>query len=190
MRRVIYIAVCIGLLLAIGACKPGSKEQAKEEQTETNFELSMQERDTAEVKALVDRFFQYAISKDFTEAAAMLYRIDKRSLPELLNNEEMAKVRGMLKALPMVDYRIEYIKFNKNKSNEVLCYVIMQKAEEGKPELSTKMFFKPVKVLEEWYLCLTNTEYGDRGVVKPNKRDSVKKAYQESETIKTSRDED
>lgn len=163
----------------VTSCSSCSKEKSTEDTTITKFEKSLKERDTAEVKALVDRFFQYAINKEFGEAAAMLYRSDKSSQPEVLDNEEMRKVKIMLRSFPMVDYRIEYIKFNKNRSNEVLCYVIMQKAEEGKPELSTKMFFKPVKVLDKWYLCLTNTEYGDRGVVKSTKRDSVKKAYQE-----------
>lgn len=45
------------------------------------------------------------------------------------------------------------------------------------PDITTKMFFKPVDYMGNWVLCLTNTEYGDKGVVKPDKRDSVERSY-------------
>ena len=139
----------------------------------------MTAQDTAEVKQLVDKFFKYAEEKNFTEAAGMLYRtIEGSEDPQPLNNDEMAEVKTMLETFPMVDYRIEYIKFSDSEENEVLCYVIMKKAEGDMPEMSTKMFFKPVNHVGSWLLCLTNTGYGDKGVVDPNKRDSVEKNYQ------------
>lgn len=138
----------------------------------------MTAEDTAAVEELIDEFFQYAIDKKFADAAAMLYRYDKkRTMPELLNNEEMADVRTMLRSFPMVDYRIEYMKFSKSDRNEVLCYVIMKRAEGNMPEISTKMFFKPVRYMQKWYLCLMNTEYSDRSIVDPDKRDSMKADY-------------
>ena len=47
--------------------------------------------------------------------------------------------------------------------------------------------FKPVNYMGYCGLCLTNTGYGDKGVVDPNKRDSVEKNYQKkvkSQTVK------
>lgn len=73
--------------------------------------------------------------------------------------------------------RIEYIKFDEYYQNEVLCRVVIKEAQDGMPEISTKMFFKPVNYLGNWVLCLTNSAYGDRGVVSPDKRDSLEKAY-------------
>lgn len=87
----------------------------------------------------------------------------------------------MLESVPMVDYRIEYIKFDENYQNEVLCHVIIKKAEGDMPEMSTKMFFKPVNYMGNWLLCLTNTEYGDKGVVNPDKRDSVEKDFEKKQ---------
>lgn len=155
------------------------KKKKQAEPAGTEFEQGMTARDTVAVKQLVDQFFGYAIKKQFAEAAGMLYRNDEdpKGEPQQLNNEEMAEVRGMLESVPMEGYSIEYIKFNDYYANEVLCRVIIRKGEDGMPDITTKMFFKPVNYLGNWLLCLTNTEYGDRGVVNPDDRDSLEKAY-------------
>ncbi len=65
----------------------------------------------------------------------MLYRAanDLKEEPQPLNNDEMAEVKHMLELFRMVDYRIEYIKFDEANLNEVLCYVIMKKADGETP---------------------------------------------------------
>lgn len=169
------------LLLQLSSCNScSSKKEAPAGPPPTEFEKGMTAKDTAAVKALVDKFFTFVKEKNFSEAAGMLYRNDQTENhnPELLNNEEMADVRNMLESVPMVDYRIEYIKFDEDFKNEVLCYVIIKKAEGDMPEMSTKMFFKPVNYMGNWLLCLTNTAYGDKGVVAPDKRDSVERNYE------------
>ncbi len=68
----------------------------------------------------------------------------------------------MLKAVPMVDYKIEYIKFNESYNNEVLCYVVIKKSDsKDMPDITTKMFFKPMNYLGQWCLGLMNSESGD-----------------------------
>lgn len=174
-RISIFVLLSV-FVLSLVSCKDKPKQQGP---APTAFEEGMTAKDTAAVKNLLDKFFTYAIDKDFSEAAGMLYRNDnnEKQRPELLDNEEMAKVRGMLESIPMVDYEIEYIKFNDHAKNEVLCNVIIAKAHDDIPAIKTKMFFKPVKTMNKWVLCLMNTEYGDKGVVDPDKRDSVEKAY-------------
>lgn len=172
-----FIALLSLLILSLGSCKK-KKEQTGPEPTQ--FEKVMTSKDTADVKGLIDEFFQYAKDKKFSEAAGMLCRNDNTGedhKPEALDNEQMAKVRAMLESIPMVDYEIEYIKFNENIDNEVLCNVIIAKAEGDMPAVKTKMFFKPVRSMGQWYLCLMNSEYGDKGVVDPYKRDSMEKDY-------------
>lgn len=173
----LWALVCVfALIFMFAGCK-SKKEKPQPQKTE--FEQGMTAKDTLAVKQLVDKFFGYAKSKNFAEAAAMLYRndLDKKGEPQQLNNEEMAEVRNMLESIPMVDYKIEYIKFDEYYANEVLCRVIIKKAEGDMPDITTKMFFKPVDYMGNWVLCLTNTEYGDKGVVKPDKRDSVERSY-------------
>lgn len=172
------------LLLAFSACK-SKKEQPQAQQTE--FEENMTAKDTVAVKKLVDQFFTFVKEKQYTDAIAMLYRNDqsKSKTPEPLDNDDIADVRKVLESIPMVDYRIEYIKFNEDYDNEVLCKVIIKKAEGDMPEMTTKMFFKPVNYVGNWVLCLTNSDYRDQGVVDPDKRDSVAKSYQKQSAAQT-----
>ena len=178
--KIVILLFVSALMLSLSSCNScSSKKKEVQGPPPTDFEKGMTAKDTTAVKELVDQFFAYAKEKNFTEAAGMLYRTTEDSdEPQPLNNDEMAEVKKMLEAFPMVDYRIEYIKFSDSEENEVLCYVIMKKAEGDMPEMSTKMFFKPVNYMGNWVLCLTNTGYGDKGVVDPNKRDSVEKTYQ------------
>ena len=178
--KIVILLFVSALMLSLSSCNScSSKKKEVQGPPPTDFEKGMTAKDTTAVKELVDQFFAYAKEKNFTEAAGMLYRTTEDSdEPQPLNNDEMAEVKKMLETFPMVDYRIEYIKFSDSEENEVLCYVIMKKAEGDMPEMSTKMFFKPVNYMGNWVLCLTNTGYGDNGVVDPNKRDSVEKTYQ------------
>lgn len=178
--RLLLPVMLVAALLVAGC---GRKKRQAEPAGATKFEQGMTGKDTVAVKQLVDRFFGYAMNKQYAEAAGMLYRNDGNpdEEPQQLDNEEMAEVRSMLEAVPMVGYRIEYIKFSEYYVNEVLCHVIIRKAEGDMPEVTTKMFFKPVSYLGNWLLCLTNTEYGDRGLVKPGERDSMERAYRRSE---------
>ena len=178
--KIVILLFVSALMLSLSSCNScSSKKKEVQGPPPTDFEKGMTAKDTTAVKELVDQFFAYAKEKNFTEAAGMLYRTTEDSdEPQPLNNDEMAEVKNMLNVFPMVDYRIEYIKFSDSEENEVLCYVIMKKAEGDMPEMSTKMFFKPVNYMGNWVLCLTNTGYGDKGVVDPNKRDSVEKNYQ------------
>lgn len=179
----IFIALSI-LLISMYSCK-GKKEQPQGPQP-TKFELGMTNEDSMAVKTLVDHFFKYAMKKDFTSAAGMIYRNDKtgNGLAELLDNKEMQKVKAMLESIPIVDYKIEYIKFNEYDANEVLCNVVMYEAHDDVPAATTKIFFKPVHSVDGWVLCLMNTEYGDKGVVRPNRRDSVEKDYAHKDSLK------
>ena len=178
--KIVILLFVSALMLSLSSCNScSSKKKEVQGPPPTDFEKGMTAKDTTAVKELVDQFFAYAKEKNFTEAAGMLYRTTEDSdEPQPLNNDEMAEVKKMLETFLMVDYRIEYIKFSDSEENEVLCYVIMKKAEGDMPEMSTKMFFKPVNYMGNWVLCLTNTGYGDKGVVDPNKRDSVEKNYQ------------
>lgn len=176
LYKIPLLAAALALCMALAGCK-GKKEQAGSARTE--FEQSVTAKDTAAVRQLVDKFFTFARNGQFAEAAGMLYRNDKSGdgTPEELDNDEMADVRGMLESVPMKGYSIEYIKFNEYYANEVLCRVIIREAEGDMPPVTTKMFFKPVSYLGNWVLCLTNTEYGDKGVVDPGKRDSLERAF-------------
>lgn len=169
LQNIPFLLVAVFLVLV--SCKGGEKKQPEAASGETAFEQQVSGQDTAAVEALVDRFFGYVMDKQYAEAAAMLYRndMDDDQTPVELDNEEMDKVCGMLESVPMVDYKIEYIKFSEYYSNEVLCRVVIREAEGDMPPITTKMYFKPVSYLGNWVLCLTNTAYGDKGLIRNGK---------------------
>jgi len=177
--RILSLALlAIGMALSLVSCKDKKPERPQGPQP-TKFEQAMKAKDTLEVKALVDRYFTLAKEEKFDEAASMVYRNDRsrQSMPEALDAAEKEKVIRLLKSVPMKSYEIEYIKFDKFDRNEVLCNVIIAEAQGDMPAVKTKMFFKPVKNGSEWVLCLMDTEHGDKGVVAPDKRDSVERNY-------------
>lgn len=158
----------------------------------------MTNQDSIAVRGLIDQFFSFVKAKDYAAATQMLYRVprinlqqssgdskaepkrigESKSGPQPLSNNEIEQVVKMLKAIPMVDYKIEYVKFNESYNNEVLCTVIIKKSKsKDMPDITTKMFFKPMNHLGQWCLGLMNSGSGDQGVVDPAKRDSVKEEY-------------
>jgi len=110
----------------------------------------------------------------------MLYTVNVDSVqeePQPLDNAGIERITAMLKSVPMVGHKIEYMKFDESYRNEVLCTVTMAKGENGAPDVTTKMFFKPVNYLGGWVLCLINSTTGDKPVLKPDQRDSMELEY-------------
>lgn len=183
MKRRYLCLLLIAAVMAVlfgGITSCNSKKENKGPQP-TEFEVSMTTQDSVAVRGLIDQFFRFVKEKDFAGATQMLYRTElnnETGEPQPLDNTEIKCVMTLLKAVPMVDYNIEYIKFSESYRNEVLCNVVIKKGN-GKdmPDVTTKMFFKPMRWLGQWCLGLMNSESGDRSVVDPHKRDSVEKEY-------------
>lgn len=183
MRRSKLCLLLLATLMMVvlgGLTSCNSKKEQKGPQP-TEFEMSMTNQDSIDVRNLVDQFFTLVKNKDYAGATEMLYRIDPQNpkeKPEPLSNDEIAKMMGMLKSVPMESYKIEYIKFNESYANEVLCNVTIKKGN-GKdiPDITTKMFFKPMRWLGQWCLGVMDSDHGDRSVIDPLKRDSMQKEY-------------
>lgn len=178
-RLSLVIALIVVLAVGIfGSCNSKKEQQGPQP---TEFEMGLTNQDSIAVRGLLDQFFSFVKAKDYAGATQMLYRTsldDPKAEPQPLDNDEIRQVMQMLKSVPMEGYRIEYMKFNEANNNEVLCYVIIKKGN-GKdmPDITTKMFFKPMSYLGQWSLGLMNSEWGDHGIVDPAKRDSMKGEY-------------
>ena len=183
MRRSKFCLLLLAAFMMVvigGFTSCNSKKEQKGPQP-TEFEMGMTSQDSIAVRNLVDEFFSLVKQKDFAGATQMLYRIDyknPKSEPQPLDNKEIEKMMGMLKSVPMESYTIEYIKFSESFENEVLCNVIIKKGN-GKdiPDITTKMFFKPMRWLGQWCLGVMDSDHGDRTVIDPLKRDSLEKEY-------------
>lgn len=169
----LLFTLCLALCLA--SC--GKKEQPS---TQTDFEQGMTGEDTLQVQNLVAQYFDAAEKGDYATAAGLLYKVNPEKpfdQPEPLDNEELQKALALLKAIPIVDYRIEYMKFSESQENEVMCTVTMERGQNGEPDVTTKMFFKPVNYLGAWMLCMMNSTTGDIPVLTPDQRDSMSLEY-------------
>lgn len=180
IRNIPLMLLVLVLVTAFFSCRSDKKDKTSQE---TDFEQAMGAEDTLAVLKLVDEFFGYAENGQYDEAAMMLYRNDteKDGSPVPLDNDELDQVRNMLRSIPMVDYTVEYIKFNEYYANEVLCKVVISEAEGDMPAITTKMFFKPVFFSGNWVLCLTNTEYGDKRLVTQEEGDSMAEEYKKEQ---------
>ena len=179
-KRLSLLLAVLVMLLSVSVISCNSKKEQKGPQP-TEFEMGMTNQDSIAVRGLIDQFFSFVKAKDYAAATEMLYRIsydNPKTEPQPIDNKEIQEVMGLLKSVPMVDYKIEYIKFNESYDNEVLCTVIIKKSKsKDMPDITTKMFFKPMSYLGQWCLGLMNSEWGDDGVVDPAKRDSLKEEY-------------
>ncbi len=140
----------------------------------------MTKADTVAVIQLIDHFFSYIENDQLTDAIGMLYYLpadDHYSEPQLLDNEQLAKTRAAFSLFPIVDHRIDYVKFSEVYSNEVKATAIIEKGEEGKPEICTSIYFKPVNFLGSWRLCVMDTNSGDHSIVDSNSKDSLTGAF-------------
>lgn len=178
MKKNLLWLLVVVMTCAVVACK--SDKKPAEGPQPTAFEEAMTAQDSTEVANLVDRFFGYMKQGDVPSAVEMLYTIKgetQRDEPQPLTNEEIEKQTQILQMFPVVDYKIEYMKFDQSFRNEVMCSVVMQKGENGAPDVTTKFFFKPVNWVGTWCLCMINSNTGDNPVLEPEQRDSVTREY-------------
>lgn len=173
------------MILLCAFCIAACQGEKKETSAQTEFEEHMTGRDSLHVIGLIEQYFLYQKQGDLYSAAGMLYRLNPENrnyMPEPLNNEQLAQVVQSMKMIPVVDYEIEYIKFSQTYDNEAMCRVVIAKGENGLPDVTTKVFFKPVCYLGSWYLTVIDSAQGDQTTVKVSQRDSVKRNYRPVKT--------
>ena len=173
----LFLFLMVLTTFTFSGCKGDKAKQGNEP---TGFELAMTEKDTTAVINLVNQFFGMVESGNITDAVAMLYHdcdSDVYAEPQLLDNEQIQRTTAMLKALPIVAHRIEYIKFSETYSNEVKVSAIIAEAEDGMPEVKTVFYFKPVDYLSNWRLCLVESTSGDSRVISNEQADSLQEKF-------------
>lgn len=159
MKR-IHLLNLLFSLLALSACQLNSK---KAEVAIEEHSMALSKEDTITVTSLVDQFMSYAKNQQFDEAVAMLYEKDAmkpEQEPQLLSNEGMQQAKAMLQIFPVQRYEINQIIFKEAENNEVKCTIYFSKT--GK----TNWYFKPVRYLGHWMLCMRDTNMGDKTIEK------------------------
>ena len=168
----------------------GCQDKPKQTTTQTEYELSMTDKDTAAVANLVDQFFMLLEEDRVTDAVSLLYQVndtDRYNRVELLDNENIQRVTTLLKAFPIVSHRIDYIKFHEVYNNEVKVSAILYEATEDQPEVKTVFYFRVVDDRGRWCLCMMNTSEGDRRLISNEEADSVSTKYSNYQKEKESK---
>lgn len=182
MKKLTVSLLCLVSFLLL-ACHDAKKTDNKPSNM-TDFEEVLTQQDSDQVAKLIDEYFQLAINGRYYDAAAMLYRTDDdhpQNEPLPLETEQIEKVAGILQTMPPMNYRIQYMKFNEEHLNEVMCDVIIAEAQGNIPEIKTKMTFMPIRYIGNWVLTVPDFETGKHTIVNGDERDSVREAYENLE---------
>lgn len=134
----------------------GEKKYSTPPQEELRMSLSKE--DTTIVTGLVSEFMDRVVSRDKNAAAAMLYTVyfdDNDGQPFPLNDQQIANLDQML-SMPVTGYEIAGYVFDKPDRNEVRCRVRIN------GRIVTNWYFKPVRYLGSWYLCIKDSSQGDQ----------------------------
>ncbi len=153
-----------GFLLA--ACNQSKQPQSDDKLTFTEEGMVVEASDTLAVNELVNQFMELILKKEYYQAAGMLYKADVEKgweEPQMLENEEIKSMAELFQSLPIHGYKIDYIKFSLAENNEVKCTIDLAERVEGAPAPpTTAWYFKPVRYLATWKLCMKNSGNGDK----------------------------
>ena len=188
MKRLSYLLIlCIAVFFA--SCSSCSHKDQQENidplDVPTEFEKHLTEADTARVKEIIGVYMAHMQNGEYYKAAEMVYRqeeVHSKIVPRELNNDEIERLVKVYKLFPVVDYKIEYMRFREADLNEVCITVIMKKGVNGQPDATSKMFFNPIQFHNKWCLVLDDSHQGTDTFVPAAKRDSMRGVYRKSKS--------
>lgn len=190
MKKLSYLLIlCIAVFFAsCSSCSHKDQSNVDPLDIPTEFEEKLTDADTAKVKELIGVFMSHMQEGKYFEAAEMVYRqeeVRSQLIPRELNNEEIDRLVNVYKLFPVVDYKIDYMRFREAGLNEVCITVIMQKGQNGAPDATSKMFFNPIYFHNAWRLVLDDSHQGTDTFVPAAKRDSMRRVYKDSKAGKS-----
>lgn len=157
MNRIILLTFTAGVLLALTAsCGKHDKQQSETPATENRMVLT--EADTTTTLGMTREFMDRVMARQFDEAAAMLYTVDFNDPdqePYPITAEMREEMQQMFQ-IPIKRYEIVDYIFDTPGNNEIQCKIYIT------DNAATNWYFKPVRYLGDWYLCMKDSSEGDR----------------------------
>ena len=130
-----------------GSCRDKGPKTEVVYATDPNV-MKVGSKDSAAVKTLVTMFMD-RMKSGHPDSALMLLRTAKPDCePQGLNREGFIEFMKTYRQFPVANYTLEYIKFKNPNNNEIKCRILTSD--------NTKLnwYFKPVRYLGRWSLCL------------------------------------
>lgn len=154
MKKINYILIAVAALCLATACK-NKAPQTREEQIE-EFRGMLTASDTTQMLQICDNAMEQLKGKKIDEVIASLYEYND-STEELtpISDELKKRMQRQFKMFPVLDYQRKYYSFMLKGCNDVKYEVTFATAEQAGGKPATTMFmFNPVKVDDEWKLCI------------------------------------
>lgn len=148
------VALAAAILAGCGGNKGGIPANPSPEENR----MVLTSQDTTITVGLVNDFMNRIVERDTKSAASMLYTVDYDDPdrePYPLTEEQLSEIDRML-SMPVTGFEIAEFVFDTPESNEVRCKVTVS------DRFTTNWYFKPVRYLGNWYLCIKDSSQGDR----------------------------
>jgi len=149
------IPIALGVAAALGCVSCGGSDKAASVPEENRMVLTAQ--DTTVSVQLVRDFMNRVVAGNAGGAAELLYVVDyddEDREPYPITLEQRDKLAPML-TMPVTDYEIVDCIYQSPECNEVQCRVTVNNS------ITTNWYFKPVRYLGTWYLCIKDSAQGD-----------------------------
>lgn len=156
MKSLLSIASGVAVLI-MACCMSCGRQADKTSDLPQENRMVLTRQDTTLSIGLVRDFMNCVVAGDPDGAASMLYVVDyddEDREPYPITLEQRDKLEPML-SMPVTDYEIVDCIYRTPECNEVQCKVTVS------GRISTVWYFKPVRYLGTWYLCVKESSNGD-----------------------------
>jgi hypothetical protein len=164
MKKIGYLVIALAALILATGCNSKNKK-SREEQIE-EFRSMLTASDTTQMLQVCDNAMELLKGKKIDEVIASLHEYND-STEELtpLSEEMKQRMKVQFQRFPVLAYEREYFSFMLEGLNDVKYRITFRTAEQNGGEPATTMFmFNPVKVGDEWKLCVKTMDKDiDRG---------------------------
>ena len=146
------------IVVSLSSCKGKQSDATETLPAENGMVLTAQ--DTTITRGLVTTFMDRIVAGDKSGASQLLYTVDfddENGEPYPMTEQQLAEMDDML-SVPVTGYEIADCVFDTPESNEIRCRVFIN------DRISTNWYFKPVRYLGTWYLCIKDSAQGDRSL--------------------------
>ena len=153
MKNFSYLLIAVALLCLATACS--NKKKTREERIE-EFRSMLTTSDTTQMLQICDNAMEQLKGKKIDEVIATLYEYND-STEELtqLTDQMKKRLSRRFKMFPVLSYNRQYFSFMLEGCNDVKYEITFATAEQAGGKPATTMFmFNPVKVNDEWKLCV------------------------------------
>ena len=154
MKKFNYVLVAVAVICLATACK-NKAPQTREEQIE-EFRSMLTASDTTQMLKICDNAMELLKGKKIDEVIASLYEYND-STEELkpISEELKKRMKNQFRMFPVLNYERKYYSFMLEGCNDVKYEITFATAEQAGGKPATTMFmFNPVKVDDEWKLCV------------------------------------